>query len=263
MKLLVVDSDRDMVDMLTGWLKTRGYEVHHAFTGARARSLWVECQPDLVIIDNALKDDDPLALTRDLRVTHDALVLVTDCDHDVHTEVRCLESGADAYLAKPFFPGQLLAHIKALSRRVRTTLQRNPSNLVTVGQLHVDNLRHEVTRNGKTARLTPTESKILHILAANANDICTLDQIVSHVWGYSDSGDTYLVKAHIRHLREKIEPDPSNPRYIITMPGVGYSLKRLAEDVAPQLVPQKAATEADPGMFELVTSPGITPHFAQ
>ncbi len=75
-------------------------------------------------------------------------------------------------------------------------------------------------------RLTPTESRLFHLLAANANDICTLDQIVAHVWGFGESGDTYLVKAHIRHLREKIEPVPGKPKFIVTSPGVGYMLKR-------------------------------------
>jgi DNA-binding response OmpR family regulator len=122
----------------------------------------------------------------------------------------------------------LLAHLRALSRRVRETLVRNPSTIIDVGPLRVDTVRHEVTRDGKIIRLTPTESRLLHLLAANANDICTLDQIVSHVWGFGESGDTYLVKAHIRHLREKIEPVPGKPKFIVTSPGVGYMLKRHA-----------------------------------
>lgn len=228
MKLLVVDSDRDMVEMLTGLLKTRGYEVQHAFSIERARRLWVEHRPDLVIMDTRVDNVDALAICRELRCAHDALVLAVPGERDMKVEVECLEAGADDYLPKPFYPKQLLAHIKALSRRVRTTLQRNPSSIIEVGPIKVDSLRHEVrTPIGATVRLTPTESRVLHILAANANDICTLGQIVTHVWGFGDSGDTYLIKAHIRHLREKIEPDPSTPRFIVTVPGVGYCLKRL------------------------------------
>jgi DNA-binding response OmpR family regulator len=137
-----------------------------------------------------------------------------------------LENGADSFLAKPFLPRQMLAHLRALSRRVRSTLVRNPSTIITVGPLRVDTVRHEVSVNSKNVRLTPTESRLLHLLAANANDICTLEQIVTHVWGFGGAGDTYLVKAHIRHLREKIEPVPGRPQYIITTPGVGYMLKR-------------------------------------
>lgn len=232
MKLLVVDSDRDLVEMLTSWLKTLGYEVHRAYTAERARHEWLEQRPDLVIIDTALKDADTLALCRDMRNMHDALVLVITDGKDVHDEVRCLESGADDYLRKPFYPSQLLARIRAVSRRARSTLERRPSAVVTVGPIRIDSLHNEVMMHGKkTSRLTPTESKLLHLLAINANDVCTSNQIVTHVWGYDGDGDACLIKAHIRHLRQKIEPDPSKPLYILTVPRVGYMLiRRSAEE---------------------------------
>lgn len=230
MKLLVIDSDRDLVEMLTSWLKTLGYEVYRAYTAERARTEWLEQRPDLVILDTALKDEDMLALCRELRMKHDALILVVTDGKDVQDEVRCLESGADDYLRKPFFPSQLLARIRAVSRRARSTLERRPSSVVTVGPVCVDTLHNEVKVSGKTVRLTPTESKMLHLLAVNANDVCTANQIVTHVWGYDGDGDACLIKAHIRHLRQKIEPDPSHPRYILTVAGVGYTLVRLSED---------------------------------
>ena len=142
---------------------------------------------------------------------------------DADTQIRSLESGADAYLIKPFLPAQLLAHIHALSRRVRSTLLRNPSSLLTVGPIQVDALRNEVTVHGKVSRLTRTESKLLHLLAVNANDVCTLEQIVAHVWGYRDEADTTLIKAHVRHLREKLNDSP--PRLLQTVRGVGYVLR--------------------------------------
>jgi DNA-binding response OmpR family regulator len=231
MKLLVIDSDRDLVEMLTSWLKTLGYEVHRAYDATRAKTEWLEQKPDLVIMDTALKDADMLALCRDLREKHDALVLVVTDGKDVQDEVRCLESGADDYLRKPFYPSQLLARIRAVSRRARSTVERRPSSVVTVGPICVDTLHNEVTVHGKTVRLTPTESKLLHLLAVNANDVCTASQIVTHVWGYDGDGDAGLIKAHIRHLRQKIEPDPSDPLYILTVPGVGYTLiRRSAEE---------------------------------
>ncbi len=226
MKLLVVDSDRDLVEMLTSWLKTLGYEVHRAYTAERAKIEWIEQRPDLVIMDTALKDVDMLSLCRELRNKHDALILVVTDGKDVQDEVRCLESGADDYLRKPFFPSQLLARIRAVSRRARSTLERRPSSVVTVGPICVDSLHNEVTIHGKMTRLTPTESKLLHLLAISANEVCTANQIVSHVWGYNGEGDAGLIKAHIRHLRQKIEPNPSKPTYILTVPGVGYTLAR-------------------------------------
>jgi DNA-binding response OmpR family regulator len=230
MKLLIVDNDRDLVEMLTSWLKTLGYEVHRAYSGERAKVEWAEQKPDLVILDSALKDVDALAMCRDMRHIHDALVLVVTDGKDVHDEVKCLESGADDYLRKPFFPSQILARIRAVSRRGRSTLSQRPSSIVKVGPLQVDSLHNEVRINGKTARLTPTESKLLHLLAVNANNVCTANQIVSHIWGFGNDGDSGLIKAHIRHLRQKVEPDPGKPRYILTVPGVGYTMVRYSPD---------------------------------
>jgi len=226
LKLLVVDEDRDLVEMLTSWLRTLGYEVHRAYTVAHAESQWVEQRPDLVILDSALKDADALAMCRTMRMKHDALVLVITEGKSVHDEVRCLESGADDYMRKPFFPSQLLARIRAVSRRARATLEQRASSIITVGPIRVDSLHNEVTVHEKTSRLTPTEGKLLHFLATNANDVCVLSQIVTHVWGYDGDGDESLIKAHIRHLRQKIEPEPGKPYYILTVPGVGYTMVR-------------------------------------
>ena len=230
MKVLIVDSDRDLVEMLTSWLKTLGYDVHRAYTGERARLEWQEQEPDLVLLDPAIKDVEALSMCRDMRNMHDALVLVLTDGKEVQDEVRCLESGADDYLRKPFFPSQLLARMHALSRRGRSTLAQRPSSIITVGPIRVDGLHNEVSIEGKTVRLTPTESKLLHLLAVNANNVCTAHQIVAHIWGFGDEGDTCLIKAHIRHLRQKIEPEPGKPAYILTVPGVGYTLMRHSPD---------------------------------
>src|SRR5437764_11061881 len=170
-------------------------------------------------------------MCRDMRTKHDALILVVTDGKDVHDEVRCLESGADDYMRKPFFPSQLLSRMRAIARRARSTLEQRPSSIITVGPICVDSLHNEVSVHGKTSRLTPTEGKLLHFLATNANDVCTSGQIVTHVWGYGGDGDVSLIKAHIRHLRQKIEPDPGKPRYILTVPGVGYTMvRRPAEE---------------------------------
>ena len=224
MKVLIVDPDRDQVEMLMNWLKTLGYEVHRAYNGEKAKLVWEEQEPDLILLDPAIKDVEAISMCRDMRHKHDALVLVLTDGKDVHDEVHCLESGADDYLRKPFFPSQLLAHIHALSRRGRSSLAQRPSSIITVGPIRLDSLHNEVTVNGKFVRLTPTESKLLHLLAINANNVCTANQIVSHIWGFGNEGDSGLIKAHIRHLRQKIERDASNPVYIHTVPGVGYTL---------------------------------------
>src|SRR5712692_10929293 len=196
MKLLIVDNDRDLVEMLNSWLKTLGYEVYRAYSGERAKVEWEEQKPDLVILDTVLKDVDAMEMCCQLRHLHDALVLVITDSKDVQDEVRSLESGADDYLRKPFFPEQLLARIHALSRRCRSTLAQRPSAIITVGPIHVDAIHNDVIVQGKTAHLTPTESKLLHLLAVNADEVCTAQQIVAHLWGYSGDGEARLIKAH-------------------------------------------------------------------
>lgn len=226
MNLLIVDRDRDQVEMLTSWLKTLGHEVHRAYTAEQARTEWGKCEPDLVILDTALEQIDGLALCREMQQKHDALVLVLTYGTDVYDEIRCLQGGADGYLRKPFLPGQLLAHLQAISRRARSTLRQQPSSIITVGPLRVDVMHNEAMVFDKTVHLTRTEGKLLHFLAANVNNVCSYEQIVSHIWGLGYEGDTGLIKAHIRHLRQKIELDPTNPCYILTVPGIGYTLKR-------------------------------------
>jgi DNA-binding response OmpR family regulator len=238
MKLLVIDSDRHMVEMLTAWLRTLGYDVSRAYTGTQARTVWQEQEPDIVVIDTALKDVDALELCRDMQRIHDALILVLTGSGDVQHEVRYLETVADDYMHKPFFPAQLVARLRAMSRRTRSTLQQRPASRVTAGPISIDVLSHEACIFDKTIRLTPTESKLLHLLATNANHVCTQEQIVSYVWGYGEAGESSLIKAHIRHLRQKIEPDPGAPRYLLTIPGVGYTLvssPRIEQDGRGQL----------------------------
>jgi DNA-binding response OmpR family regulator len=236
MKLLVVDTDHHMVEMLSGWLKSLGYEVHAAFTGEQAKIKWMEHQPDLVIVDSTLENIDVLAMCRDLQSKHDALVMVIAEGQDVHDEVRCLESGADDYLRKPFFPTQLLARIHALSRRIHSSEVKR-SSLIKVGPICIDSGLNEVTVHGKKIRLTPTQGRLLKLLATNADNVCTLEQMVTYVWGFGDVGDASLIKSHIYHLRQKIEQDPYNPRYLLTVPGLGYTLRRHPReesDTAPQ-----------------------------
>lgn len=224
MKLLVVGNDHDLVEELTGWLMARGYEVHHAYSGERAKIEWEELQPDLVILNTSLEDIDALAMCRDMRQSHDAMVLVTSNRKNVQDEVYCLEAGADGYLRKPFIPRQPLARIRALKRRARSTSSRRASSIITAGPLRVDSLHNEVRVDNKIVRLTSTESKLLYLLAANANTVCTVRQIVSSLWGSGNDGDASLIKAHIHRLRRKVEPNASLPRYILTVPGVGYAL---------------------------------------
>lgn len=229
MKLLIIDSDRNLVEMLAGWLKMFGYQIERAYDGDQARNKWKSYQPNFVIVDSALKGVDALSMCNELRSKHDALVMVMTEGKDISDEVRCLESGADDYLRKPFLPDQLLARIHAVSRRARSSVKMPPSSRIILGPLSVDPLHNEVTIHGKTIRLTPLEGKIVNFLATNADNVCTASQIVAHVWGYN-GGDSSLIKTHIYHLRKKIERDPNNPHYLLTIPRVGYTLIRRFDE---------------------------------
>lgn len=224
MKLLLVDTDRDLIEMLSSWLRTVGYEVYRAYTLERARRLWEEQEPDLVIMEMTIESDDGLAMCNDMRVVHDAMVMALTEAVNSQDEIRCLELGADDYLRKPFLPGQLLAHIRSLSRRGRSTQLAPTSATLVVGPIRIDAVSSMVSINGKTTYLTPIENKLLRFLAINANNVCTGNQIVSHIWGFSNYGDIRLIKAHIQHLRQKVETDPQRPVHLLTVRGVGYSL---------------------------------------
>jgi DNA-binding response OmpR family regulator len=246
MKILVLDNDRDLAEMLCSWLKTLGHQVRYATTWEQGKTEWIGQRPELVIMDTALEAGvDGLEMFRNLRSKHDALVVVITESASIRDEIQCLNSGADDYIRKPFFPAQLEARIRAISRRERRSiLEEYPSSILTVGPIRLDALQNEVSIHGRTTRLTPIESKLLHLLAVNANNVCTAEQIVTHLWGYG-GGKADLIKAHIRHLRQKIEPNPGEPHYILTVPGVGYTLVRRQDE---RINPAIEATPAIPNI---------------
>src|SRR5437660_3980431 len=166
---------------------------------------------------------DGFEVCRQMRSETNSMVLILTAHDREDDEVRGLEMGADDYLRKPFSPRQLLARIKAILRRSSSTKGPGGSSTITVGPVSLDAMRHEVTRDGIKVRLTPTESRLLHLLITHTGQVLTTDMIIERVWGYDDAGDSGLVKTHIRHLRQKVEPNQNAPQYIMTVPGVGYT----------------------------------------
>lgn len=220
---MVADDDRDTVDMLSYLLKGRGYDVVRAFDGEQAIKRWRETLPDLVILDIQMPKLDGFEVCRRMRTETNSMVLILTAHDHEDDEVRGLELGADDYLRKPFSAKQLLARIKALMRRSSNVRSVTGAATVTVGPISLDAMRHEVTTNGIKVRLTPTESRLLHLLVSNTGQVLPTDMIIERVWGYDETGDSGLVKTHIRHLRQKVEPQPNAPVYITTVPGVGYT----------------------------------------
>jgi DNA-binding response OmpR family regulator len=223
LKVLVADDDRDLVDLLTFWLRGHGYEILRAFDGEQAITRWREGKPDMVILDVTMPKLDGFEVCRRMSNESNSLVMFLTCRDREQDEVHGLELGGDDYVRKPFSPRQLLARLRALARRATSLPSVTGNSMVSVGPISLDSMRHEASRDGVKVHLTPTESRLLHLLLTHSGQVLTTDLIVERVWGYDGTGETGLVKTHIRHLRQKVEPEPNTPQYIVTVPGVGYT----------------------------------------
>jgi DNA-binding response OmpR family regulator len=225
LKIMVADHDRDMVDLLSFWLKGHGYDVVRAVDGKQAIKRWHEACPDLVLLDLHLPKRDGFEVCQQMRKERHAMALILvggDCEED---EVRGLEMGADDYVRKPYSPGRLLARITAVMRRYGHSSANAASQSMTVGPVTLDALRHEVLQGERKVKVTPTESRMLQIMMMHTGQVLTPSMISSHLWGVYDVGNTGLIKTHIHHLRQKIERDATDTHYILTVPGRGYTFK--------------------------------------
>jgi len=245
MKILVADSDRDLVDMLTYWLRGHGYEMLRAFDGTQAVDQWRKAQPDLVLIDADLPRIDGFEVCRRMSGESTSLLLLIGNSLREEDEVRAFSLGADDCLRKPLSPRRLLARIRALTRRaVAAPHTLVGDSVLTAGSIRLDAMRHQISRDGHMTRLTPIESRLLHLLMTHSGQVLPTALIVERVWGYDD-GDTGLVKTHIRHLRQKVEPEPSTPEHIQTVPGVGYTfMERPVHDIIPDFALEAAVHPA-------------------
>ncbi len=229
MKMLIADPDQEFVHIVTYWLRSRGHQSLLARTASQALDLWRTEKPDLAMIDLALPDAGGPAFCRQLRQTGTGLIVVlTDPTHE-EEEVHALEQGADEYLQKPISMRQLQARITALARRGQALAGAAGNTIVTIGSASINLTHYEVIRNGRHMRLTPTEGRLLQLLLSNAGHVVSAGSIVEHIWGY-EGVESKLIKTHIHHLRQKIEPDPDHPRFLLTFPTVGYLLRLRETD---------------------------------
>ena len=227
MKIMVADVDQELVTTLTYLFRGHGYDVVRAFDGEQAIKYWRETLPDLVILDVQLPKLDGFEVCRQMRREANSitLILLTALDGE-DNEVYGLDIGADDYLHKPLSPRRLLARINAISRRSLDIPLFSSSSTITIGPITLDAMHREATRNGKKARLTSIECHLLHLLMTHSGQVLPTNIIVENVWGFDDTGVHPLVKPHIRHLRQKVELDPDNPQYIVTVPGAGYTFTK-------------------------------------
>lgn len=227
-KILVVDDEKPIAEIVKFNLEREGYEVAVAYNGLEALAMAESNQPDLILLDIMLPKLDGIEVCRQLRKTMTMpIVMLTAKDSEADI-VLGLGVGADDYVTKPFSTREVTARVKALLRRVKvfTEADAKAKRMMEFGHLVIDLDKYEVTKRGQTLDLTFREFELLKYLAAHHGRVLTREQLLEEVWGYDYYGDLRTVDVTIRRLREKVEDDPSNPQYIETRRGVGYLFRR-------------------------------------
>lgn len=223
MQILIVDDERSLVKGLKYTLEREGFEVHAAYNGQEALDFLCDSRVDIIILDLMLPKVDGLDVCRRIRQQGNKtpIIMLTAKGDDVD-KIIGLELGADDYMAKPFNPRELVARIRAVLRRASTTDQ---TGVITFGELYIDSGRRLVTVKGNSVELSVREFDLLITMAMRPGFTFTREMLLEQVWGHDYFGDTRVVDVYIRRVREKIEPDPAHPRWIITRWGVGYAFE--------------------------------------
>ncbi|MFT8871630.1 MAG: response regulator YycF [Sporolactobacillus sp.] len=234
-KILVVDDEQPIADIVQFNLEKEGYEVVCAYDGEEALQKVESEHPDMVLLDVMLPIKDGMEVCREVRKTHNMpIIMLTAKDSEID-KVLGLEMGADDYVTKPFSNRELIARVKANLRRHRQESSQDDKakdNTIVIGDLAIHLDSYVVTKRGKMIELTHREFELLHYLADHIGQVMTRENLLQTVWGYDYFGDVRTVDVTIRRLREKIEDNPSQPIWIITRRGVGYYLS--ASDKEPQ-----------------------------
>lgn len=228
-KILVVDDEKPISDIIKFNLNKEGFDVDTAYDGEEAIAKVEEYQPDLMILDLMLPKKDGLEVAREVRKTHGfPIIMVTAKDTEID-KVLGLEMGADDYVTKPFSNRELVARVKANLRRSNLNEQAQADDAnknITIGNLVIMPDAYMVEKNGSKIELTHREFELLHYLAQHIGQVMTREHLLQTVWGYDYFGDVRTVDVTVRRLREKIEDNPSKPNLIMTRRGVGYYVKK-------------------------------------
>ncbi len=219
MKLLIADDDPQMLRALRITLSAHGYDVTTASDGNAALDAAIRIHPDLVVVDLGMPGLTGLEVIEALRGWTEVPILVVSGRSESWDKVEALDAGADDYVTKPFSADELLARLRALSRR---TPSATDEPIVTFGDVVVDLSARVVTRAGVAVRLTPTEWRLLEVLVRNPDRLVTREFLLTRVWGPQYTTDTGYLRLYLSQLRKKLEPEPSSPRYLITESGMGY-----------------------------------------
>lgn len=217
-KILVVDDDEALAEMIGIVLNNDGFEPVFCYTGSEALETFRASRPDLVLLDLMLPGMDGIEVCRLIRQESDVPVIMLTAKSDTADVVRGLESGADDYIPKPFKPAELVARVRA---RLREGDQKS-TEVLSVRDINIDVAAHRVTRGETNIPLTPLEFDLLVTLARKPWQAFSRETLLKEVWGYDDEADSRLVNVHVQRLRAKVEKDPDSPEIVLTVRGVGY-----------------------------------------
>ena len=221
-KILVVDDEERMLRFIRLNLEQDGFQVIEAIKGHEALDKMRTALPDLILLDIMMPDIDGFDLLKMIREISTIPVIMLTAKGEEDDRVKGLELGADDYITKPFSPRELVSRVKAVLRRIEVESGGEEEIIQVDDRLKIDFNRREVLVDGKLVKLRPTEYRLLYHLVQNAGWVLTYDQILSRVWGYEYRDEPHYVRLYINYLRQKLEKDPANPKYILTERGVGY-----------------------------------------
>lgn len=220
-KILIVDDDPHICEIVQVYCDREGFDSVYSHNGPEAMKLLTSFRPDLIILDVLLASENGIDWCREARIFTDAPILFLSSQEEDEVKIAALTYGGDDYVTKPFSPGVLMAKIKAHLRRVSTGRK---DQLLTLPGLTLDYYAQSVDLGGKSVFLSKKEFSLLSYMAQNANRVVSVDKLFQIIWGMESLEDTRTVAVHISNLRKKIEFDPANPEYIVTVRGSGYRL---------------------------------------
>ncbi len=224
-RVLVVEDEESFSDVLSYMLRKEGFEVSIAATGTAALTEFDRTGADIVLLDLMLPEMPGTEVCRQLRQRSNVpIIMVTARDSEIDKVVG-LEIGADDYVTKPYSPRELVARIRAVLRRQSTEIVEHAGATLTAGPVRMDVERHVVTVDGAAVQLPLKEFELLELLLRNAGRVLTRGQLIDRVWGADYVGDTKTLDVHVKRLRSKIEPEPSTPRFLVTVRGLGYKFE--------------------------------------
>ena len=221
--ILVVEDEELMRRVLHVALRSQGYDVVEAATGNQALLKVRSANPDAIILDLGLPDMDGVEVASQVREEHATPIIVLSARGEEQHQIRALDAGANDYVTKPFREGELMARIRAALRMANHVPDRN---VLRVGDLRMDVLQRRVFLKGTEVTLTPTEFKLLHLLASEAGRVLSHSHLLREVWGPSHVEELQYLRVYVKQLRQKVEDDPAQPQRLLTTPGVGYRFAR-------------------------------------